>query len=97
MVRRHFDAIAGLDTAIPDRFEEAAPRLRVRLGPRPDHIAMYTWRRVGPGLVETLMLQMHGAARNVPPETVTVGVSIRRSSGRRHGTTPCGTIRSSGS
>ena len=70
LVRRHFDDIAGLDTAIPDRFEDASPRLRVRLGPRPDHIAMYTWRRVGPGLVETLMLQMHGAARNVPPETL---------------------------
>ena len=31
---------------------------------------MYTWRRVAAGLVETLMLQLHGAARNVPPETV---------------------------
>ena len=46
------------------------PRLRVRLGPRPPHISMYTWRRVAAGLVETLMLQLHGAARNVPPETV---------------------------
>ena len=70
MIRWHFDAIGGLDTAIPKGLEEAAPRLRVRLGPRPDHIDMYTWRRVGPGLVETLMLQMHGAARNLPPETV---------------------------
>ena len=52
-----------------ERFEEAAPGW-VRLGPRPPHISMYTWRRVAAGLVETLMLQLHGAARNVPPETV---------------------------
>ncbi len=70
MVQRHFDSIAALDVAIPERFEEAAPRLRVRLGPRPPHISMYIWRRVAAGLVETLMLQLHGAARNVPPETV---------------------------
>jgi hypothetical protein len=70
MVRWHFDSIAALEVAIPERFEEAAPRLRVRLGPRPPHISMYTWRRVAAGLVETLMLQLHGAARNVPPETV---------------------------
>jgi hypothetical protein len=70
MVQRHFDSIAALDVAIPERFEEAAPRLRVRLGPRPPNISMYIWRRVTAGLVETLMLQLHGAARNVPPERI---------------------------
>ena len=53
------------------RFEEAAPWLRgaARSASSP-HLDVHLEERVAAGLVETLMLQLHGAARNVPPETV---------------------------